>query len=225
MSTTTTHLINNYNITEYIGTNIYIFNNVFDKDFCDKIIKLMDNADCLKTTFTTYNNVECFNIDTSCYNLVDTNVMLDKEIRYIFETMFLLTKYIKVYGTTNFELRKVYGKTREHADGTCPDNVKHPYHKCKIRSVRSLTMVGVFNDDFEGGVYHFPIQNIKVKLKAGSVIVFPPFWTHPHEVSEVNKLETGREYRYTISCWGLDDFVPPETTLETMPEMNNILIL
>ena len=223
-TTTTTHFINNYNITEYVGSNIYIFNNVFDKDFCDKMIKLMDNADCMKKSFTNYNNVECFNIDISSYCLVDTNVILDKRIHDIFDTMSILTKYVKIFGVSTFELRKVYGKTREHADGTCPDNVNHPYHKCKIRSVRSLTMVGVFNDDYEGGVYHFPIQNINVKLKAGSVILFPPYWTHPHEVSEIKKIETAREYRYTISCWGLDDFVPVETP-EEMPHMNNILIL
>lgn len=224
MSTTTAHFINNFNITEYVGTNIYIFNNVFDKDFCDKMIQLMDNAGCIKKSFSNNNNVECYNIDISSYSLVDTNFILDKRIRDIFDTISILTKYVKIFGSSTFELRKVYGKTREHADGACPDIVNHPYHKCKIRTVRSLTMVGVFNDDYEGGVYHFPIQNINVKLKAGSVILFPPYWTHPHEVSEIKKIENGREYRYTISCWGLDDFIPEETK-DTIPEMNNILIL
>ena len=224
MSSTTTHFINNFNITEYVGTNIYIFNNAFEKDFCDKIIKIMDNADCTKKTFSNNNNVECFNIDILSYSLVDTNVILDKQIRDIFDAISILTKYVKIVGSSTFELRKVYGKTREHTDGACPDSVKHPYHKCKIRAVRSLTMVGVFNDDYEGGVYHFPIQNINIKLKAGSVILFPPYWTHPHEVSEIKKIENGRQYRYTISCWGLDDFIPEETK-DTIPEMNNILIL
>ena len=221
---TTTHCINHFNITEYIGTNIYIFNDVFDKDFCDNIIKLMDISECKKKTFSNYNNVECFDIDNTNYNFIETNIFLDKTIRNIFDTLVILTKYIKIYGVTNFELRKVYGKTREHIDGTCPDVIKHPLHNFYIKSIRSLTMVGVFNDDFDGGVYHFPQQNINVKLKAGSLILFPPYWTHPHGVSEINEIENGRKYRYTINCWALDDFLPSEES-QKRPQMNNILIL
>ena len=67
---TTAHCINNFNITEYIGNNIYIFNNVFDKDFCNNIIKLMDVSECKKKSFAEYNNVECFDIDKSNYNFI-----------------------------------------------------------------------------------------------------------------------------------------------------------
>ena len=221
---TTAHCINNFNITEYIGNNIYIFNNVFDKDFCNNIIKLMDVSECKKKSFAEYNNVECFDIDKSNYNFIETNHLLNKRIEDIFNTVTLLTKYIKIFGASNFELRKVYGKTRLHADGTCPDIVKHPIHDFNIKTVRSLTMIGVFNDDFDGGVYHFPQQNINVKLKPGSVILFPPFWTHPHEVSEIKQIENGRKYRYTINCWALDDFVPSEES-KRLPNINNILIL
>ena len=65
---------------------------------------------------------------------------------------------------------------------------------------------------------------VNVKLKAGSLILFPPYWTHPHGVSEINEIENGRKYRYTINCWALDDFLPSEES-QKRPQMNNILIL
>ena len=40
-------------------------------------------------------------------------------------------------------------------------------------------------------------QDIKVKLKKGSVIIFPPFWTHPHETEDL----LNNTYRYTINTW------------------------
>jgi hypothetical protein len=66
-----------------------------------------------------------------------------------------------------------------------------------------LTIVVSLNDDFEGGVYNFPNQNITIKPKKGTAILFPPYYTHPHGVSAI---ETGK-FRYICSSWALDDFM------------------
>jgi hypothetical protein len=36
------------------------------------------------------------------------------------------------------------------------------------------------NDDFEGGGTHFPIQNTTIMPKAGSLVIWPAAYTHPH---------------------------------------------
>ncbi len=59
---------------------------------------------------------------------------------------------------------------------------------------RDISIVGYLNDDFEGGETFFDRQNIKVKPKAGSVLVFPAFYTHPHQALPVIR---GTKYAFT----------------------------
>lgn len=59
---------------------------------------------------------------------------------------------------------------------------------------RDISIVGYLNDDFEGGETFFDRQNVKVKPKAGSVVVFPSYYTHPHQSLPVVR---GRKYAFT----------------------------
>lgn len=59
---------------------------------------------------------------------------------------------------------------------------------------RDISIVGYLNADFEGGETLFDRQNIKVKPQAGSVIVFPAYYTHPHQSLPVAR---GRKYAFT----------------------------
>ncbi len=59
---------------------------------------------------------------------------------------------------------------------------------------RDISIVGYLNDDFEGGETLFDRQNIKVKPQAGSAIVFPSYYTHPHQSLPVIR---GRKYSFT----------------------------
>lgn len=101
---------------------------------------------------------------------------------------------IKCSGDSGYQLRKIYGETRIHKDGTF-DNNKN------INNTRCISLIIALNDDYEGGEFYFPIQNIKVKLKKGQIIAFPPYWTHPHCTMEL----LNRTYRYTINTWLYED--------------------
>jgi prolyl 4-hydroxylase len=59
---------------------------------------------------------------------------------------------------------------------------------------RDVSIVGYLNDDFEGGETFFDRQEIKVKPKKGSAIVFPSYYTHPHQSLPVTR---GRKYSWT----------------------------
>jgi predicted 2-oxoglutarate/Fe(II)-dependent dioxygenase YbiX len=59
---------------------------------------------------------------------------------------------------------------------------------------RDISIVGYLNDNFEGGETLFDRQNIKVKPKAGSVLVFPAYYTHPHQALPVTR---GKKYAFT----------------------------
>ena len=100
------------------------------------------------------------------------------------------TSVIGYNNTTQF--RKIHGATRMHTDGVlCPISMRR----------RLFAVIIALNSDYEGGEFEFPQQNIKVKLKAGEALIFPPYWTHPHCTNELNGT-----FRYTINTW-LTEFV------------------
>lgn len=59
------------------------------------------------------------------------------------------------------------------------------------------SMVTYLNDDYEGGELHFRNQNITIKPKAGSLVLFPSQQPYEHESKPVTK---GEKYMFT-SHW------------------------
>lgn len=59
---------------------------------------------------------------------------------------------------------------------------------------RDISIVGYLNDDFDGGETYFDRQDIKVKPETGAVLVFPAYYTHPHESLPVTR---GQKYAFT----------------------------
>jgi 2OG-Fe(II) oxygenase superfamily len=46
---------------------------------------------------------------------------------------------------------------------------------------RQISLIAYLNGNYEGGELNFPRHNFKFKPEAGSLIIFPSNWTHPHE--------------------------------------------
>jgi hypothetical protein len=49
----------------------------------------------------------------------------------------------------------------------------------------AFSLVAYINDDYEGGEIHFPNQNITIKPKSGSLIMFPSQLPYLHEVKPI----------------------------------------
>ena len=108
--------------------------------------------------------------------------------------------------SSGFMLRKIYGSTRNHCDGPQSGINRNSSlkfinerdtDKLNVHYIRNSSCIFTLNDDYEGGEFFFSYHNIKLKLKKGSLLCFPPYWSHTHEVSE----PTNNTYRYTISTW------------------------
>ena len=52
------------------------------------------------------------------------------------------------------------------------------------------------NDVKEGGETEFPQQDIKFKPKAGNMMFWPAYWTHPHK-----GIPAPKEIKYIITGW------------------------
>lgn len=196
---------NSVNVKEVGTTNIFVIDDAFDSELCDKLIQYIDSTKLEKLSFSDKNNVQCYSVVHIEEN--ETHGFVIEKIKELFKSVSQKNDSIKIKGQTLFELRKVYGETRIHQDGVFNGDIIQTENNGKVKTVRSLTIVVTLNDDFDGGVYTFPNQNITIKPKKGTAILFPPYYTHPHSVSAI---ETGK-FRYICSSWALDDFMIRES--------------
>lgn len=81
-----------------------------------------------------------------------------------------------------------------HADQENPNDDPHPY------PWRDFAAVIYLNDNYKGGIIHFPLQQIELKATAGTLITFPGTLDYLHGVKEVTE-----GTRYTIACFFTSD--------------------
>lgn len=162
----------------------------------NKYDKLIHNIQNNKLIYT--NKLNGLMVDSlKEYNCKINNVMIN-----IQSIMKEKNSRISFDQNSGYLLRKIYGRTRLHTDNINElydsninfiKNNKHGEYKM----VRSASIIFGLNDDYDGGIFHFPYYDVKLKLKKGSVLIFPPYWTHEHEVSSVEN----NTFRYTLSTW------------------------
>ena len=188
------------------SNNIFVIEdkNILNYDDCDFYREIIDNF-ITNNTFTNKiwesgNNVNCNTFVISQSRLNEflnkslVNEIMNKTTR-IFNNIraYLKENYdLDIKGDSGFQFRKIFGATRIHKDG-----VYDAANPATLDVTRIASIVICLNDDYEGGEFCFPIQDIKVKLKKGQIIVFPPYWTHPHYTMDLKN----RTYRYTINSW------------------------
>lgn len=184
------------NIKFHHYKDIYIFHNVIDDDLCHQLIELLKKKEkqkeILKEFWKKGNNVQCSFIKLLHFH------DLDKKVYDILNKYFRLFVNIhpscRITRDGGYTLRRIYGKTRRHSDGV----------REKQTDLRSLSAIVALNSNYDDGIFKFPKQNLQVKLKKGDLILFPPFWTHPHEVSS----PSNNTNRFTINCWSIEKSLP-----------------
>lgn len=133
----------------------------------------------------------------------DINTKITESMNIMQQIMSTINNKIQ-FDNTGYILRKIYGPTRCHCDGMSEVYEKNVNfiknnHNGDYKMIRNASIIFALNDDHEGGIMNFPYHNISMKLKKGSVLIFPPYWTHPHEVSEPKN----NTFRYTINTWSV----------------------
>ena len=170
---------------------IFVYKDLIEPEFCEKLIKLYkDHEDTpllLKEDYGDNYNVKCNYIQTRFFPDIDNELV--KVIYKILVKAKQDNPYLNGGEDSGYALREIYGATKLHIDSVIdPDNPTKG---------RAASIIIALNSDYEGGIFNFPLQNYKVKLKQGDAIVFPATYTHPHEVSSP---ENGT-LRYTINTW------------------------
>ena len=177
---------------------IMLIDDVIKPEFAKELINHINTSDDThKETHGKSTNVVCDFIqisenDSSKFKKIDDQLF--KIVGNILQNIW--DNYeIKSTGDSGYCLRKIYGETRRHMDGV----IGYDSHKdvIDVTQVRNMAVIIALNDDYEDGEFYFPYQDKKIKLKKYQAIAFPPYWTHPHEVSA----PTNGTFRYTINTW------------------------
>lgn len=177
---------------------IMLFDNVIEPELAQKLIDYLDSVESpLQERHGESTNVICDWVDIS----TEENAKeMDQQLFKVFGNIINQTYQkhgIVSKSDTGYCLRKIYGETRRHSDGVQGYGHKSNLKSISTDSLRNMSVIIALNDDYEDGVFNFPYQSKKLRLKKYQAVAFPPYWTHPHEVSAPKE----GTYRYTINTW------------------------
>jgi predicted 2-oxoglutarate/Fe(II)-dependent dioxygenase YbiX len=100
-----------------------------------------------------------------------------------------IKSFIRTFTPIRFNRYRAGTMMRKHYDHI------HSIFDGKHKGIPILSLVGLLNEDYEGGGFLFSSKH-EITLKAGDILVFPSNFMYPHEVKELTKGE-----RYTFVAW------------------------
>ena len=169
---------------------VRIYDNCLPVEDCNILIGEFEKAK--QSSITTIHDPNMRRKDTS-FLLYDSNKDLNDDFNQI------LNKYITQY-TDDFPLLKDYKFVSFHnkMQETELSGGYHNWH-CEnneiMTSSRILTWLFYLNDVDEGGETELLYQSIRVKPKAGRLVIFPAYFTHAHRgnppISNTKYIATG----------------------------------
>ena len=180
------------------NTDIYILDNVITDEFSQTLKTIIDHTPGNHSnTYSDNTNVICKylnpldNIENKDFAMAIDNEIFEFVGKIIEKLAHKLPAVGKIGNDSGYNLRKIHGATRPHIDDNF-DGYKPSYTQSEIRK---MSLIIAINGDYDGGEFYFSRQDVKIKLKKGQAIIFPPYWTHPHETGEL----LNNTCRYTIN--------------------------
>ena len=160
----------------------------------DDILDVWNNSDDLKQPGSVFTD-GIDNINKKVKNSVEIQIHPheDKEPWQTYEKYLqeCLSNYLKLYKYANYAssfcIREKYNLQGYPKGGGFPD-VHTENHGCLSTIHRHLVFMTYLNDLEHGGT-NFPVQNITTQSKKGLTLIFPAYFTHPHnsQVCETNE--------------------------------------
>jgi prolyl 4-hydroxylase len=182
-----------------LGAEILLFENLVEPETCDHLMEVAEFCQFESATIligsvdTSIRNSGILTFDRRNAIQKAANQLLTTKIAVIQETL------AKTYGV-QFPQAEPCSILRYSPSQQYKRHVDNILLGSRIQEVeqgiptRDVSIVGYLNDDFEGGETFFDRQKIKVKPQKGSAIVFPSYYTHPHQSLIVR---SGRKYSWT----------------------------
>jgi predicted 2-oxoglutarate/Fe(II)-dependent dioxygenase YbiX len=186
---------------------VMVIPDAVNKDLCLDAVKELQDSSWSKHDFVQYDNSvdktkqksPCETIITHGTNKDDIpqNELIMKEV---WDTIYM---YLMQHGKPHFTGWAGFTRLKWNRYKTGTNMEQHVDHIDSIfnnnwdvpKGIPILSIVGLLNDDFEGGEFVM-FGHRKVELKAGDVLIFPSNFAWPHEVKTVTK-----GTRYSFVSW------------------------
>jgi len=167
---------------EYINSSPFphiVIDNFFNENMLNDILsEFPKNLDNIGYQYKT-------KVEQKKFTLNDSKLLSENTSNFInYFTPVRFNRY-----NTGTKMRKHYDFIQSIFDGQ--SKFSTPY-----KGVPILSLVGVLNNDYEGGEFVFNDNHI-VTLSTGDVLIFPSTFMYAHEVKEITK---GK--RYSFVSWG-----------------------
>lgn len=166
---------------------IEVYDNVFSKEFCEKVMNVFDFAQENKLTLNRQEHDGAKPLDKKDNAFFIPSYPLDSMPKGIF------SEFSDIFWTVVYpQYEHKYGSLKhldKHANYTIkvqktePSEGYHIWH-CetadRVTASRVLAWSVYLNDDFEAGETEFLYQQKRIIPKQGSVLIFPTGFTHVH---------------------------------------------
>jgi len=169
-----------------LKNHIHIFKNFLEYEFCDSIVnfykKTYEWNDA--NTFSSEQVRKCKVLNITESNEYFDNILFTKLNKLTID-LFKIYPYLEIKSDTGYEILKYeegdFYKT--HTDSS-------------MNIVRTISCSINLNDDYSGGEFYFTDLDYKIKLKKGSLLLFPSNYLYSHQIKKINK-----GTRYSIITW------------------------
>jgi hypothetical protein len=169
--------------------------NFIDNNVCDQSVKEMNNISFEEHVFYNartgeYKPRSQHELSMSWDNISTKKFIMDK-------LWHAISDYIKFINFPWFDQWSGYSDIRFNKYSEDKRMALHCDHIHSMfdgekKGIPILSVLGVLNDDYEGGEF-IMFDNYEIKFKKGDVVIFPSNFLYPHKVEPVTK---GTRYSY-----------------------------
>ena len=172
-------------------TCVRFYDQVLSKQECTSIINLFEDSKKIDSFNTGHKEFTELDIDN--LPVQDKNKWTDIREKFIYIMREHMDKFMQdvkiekhhfppIIDMENIRIKK-YTSNEKDQFANHVDVVRSSGPSSK----RFLVFILYLSDVEEGGETYIPRFDIKCKPKAGRLLIFPPFWTHPHSGEKVIK--------------------------------------
>lgn len=192
----------NLNLKEYV----YLKHDVLDNEFCQFTINELENSNNWKKhhwsqykhqeKITSTNDNDPENIYSYSPEQNDINDFLKVKIK---ETLIEYISHFDFQWFTsilNFTDVKFIKYSLNHTMKPHCDHIRDIFDGQR-KGIPILTIIGLLNNDFEGGNLVL-FKDTKINIKEGDIVIFPSLFLFPHEITPITK---GIRYSYISWAW------------------------
>ena len=199
---------------ENIKKYVFVKQNLLDNEFCQHVIEELNQLNLWKKhNWTKYDLRQEQNIvSTFPSGENEPEIIIPKEIlentSYKNINDSILQKIVKVLQEYIDSLKYEWYNETVHAlmdlkfiKYSLNQTMKihcdhiHDIFDGKIKGIPTLSIIGILNDDYEGGEL-IMFEDKKIDIKKGDLIIFPSNFLYPHEITPVTK-----GVRYSYVSW------------------------